>query len=90
MRVTRTIIISKASSLKVITGIVECGSSYPHQVVLLIQMDGSHVSYGMIVTISQGLQVHKRITVVSAEPVRCAQPDIPGFILYHVVDTVGW
>ena len=55
MRVTRTIIISKASSLKVITGIVECGSSYPHQVVLLIQMDGSHVSYGMIVTISQGL-----------------------------------
>ena len=55
VRVARTIIIYKASSLEVITGIVECGRSYPHQPVLLIQMNGSHVSYGMIVTISQGL-----------------------------------
>ena len=84
-RVARTIIISKVSTLQVVTGISECSSTNPHQLVFLVKMYGSYITYCII---AKGLQIHKRIAVISAESVRSTQPDITSFILNHIIDTI--
>ena len=84
-RVARTIIISKVTTLQVVTGISECSSTNPHQLVFLIKMYGTHITYCII---AKGLQIHKRIAVISAESVRSTQPDITSFILNHIIDTI--